>query len=571
MGWFDDDDSDGEDEQKPKALDTPDDDEDPLDAYMKSLETPQSTQANAPPRPDRLDVENEDEGTIHWKERRVESEEDEIDAARQAHHALSSTFHKAGSKQTNVSIQLDVLRHDEIQYNSFSKAFLERTETPAGQAWRQQEGVVCTPIAFDPITSFQSIAALLGDVLERIRLSGYIDPTPVQAQTLAVALAGHDALVTASTGSGKTLAYVWPMIIHMTQQQPSTDQLQGPVGLVLVPTREIAQQVHKQVKSMTKSSIAITGGVNRYQLVQDLKRNPAHIVVATPGRLLDVLSIKKNGLSLHNVTFVVLDECDRMLDMGFESQVKEILNQVRPDRQSLLLSATLGRKIELVARQWLKNPIRIAIGQTGRASDHVQQHVMILPNVEAKKAWLQQMLPILVDVGLTLVFVATRVECEALAEAIRESNPSNLKLATLHGDKHATDRQDALRAFTKGQVSALIATDVAARGLDTNVATVISFDPAKNLDVHVHRIGRAGRLAKDEQEYREGTAYTLLTKKDADFAHVLMNSFERDGGEISPELRQLAQTSRRSGNSSSSASRDKWNKAGLGFADAPRS
>lgn len=210
----------------------------------------------------------------------------------------------------------------------------------------------------------------------------------------------------------------------------------------------------------------------------------------------------------------------------------------------------------------------IAIGQTGRASYHVHQHVMILPNVEAKKTWLQQMLPILVDVGLTLVFVATRVECENLAKAIRESNPSNLKLATLHGDKHATDRQAALRAFTKGQVNALIATDVAARGLDTNVATVISFDPAKNLDIHVHRIGRAGRLAKDEQEYREGTAYTLLTKKDADFAHVLMNSFERDGGEISLELRQLAQTSRRSGNSSSSASRDKWNKAGLGFADA---
>jgi hypothetical protein len=363
MGWFDDDDSDGEDEQKPKALDTHDDDEDPLDAYMKSLEKPPTTQANAPPRPDRLDVENEDEGTIHWEERRVESEEDEIDASRQAQHALTSTFHKAGSKQTNVSIQLDIVRHDEIQYNTFNKVFLERTETPAGHAWRQQEAVVCTPIPFDPITSFQSIAALLGDVLERIRSSGYVDPTPVQAQTLAVALAGQDALVTASTGSGKTLAYVWPMIIHMTQQQPSTTQLQGPVGLVLVPTREIAVQVHKQVKSMTKSSIAITGGVNRYQLVQDLKRNPAHIVVATPGRLLDVLSIKKNGLSLHNVTFVVLDECDRMLDMGFESQVKEILNQVRPDRQSLLLSATLGRKIELVARQWLKDPIRYVLGQ----------------------------------------------------------------------------------------------------------------------------------------------------------------------------------------------------------------
>ena len=165
-----------------------------------------------------------------------------------------------------------------------------------------------------------------------------------------------------------------------------------------------------------------------------------------------------------------------MLDMGFESQVKEILTQVRPDRQSLLLSATLGRKIEAVARQWLKDPIRIAIVQTSRASDHVCQHVMVLPNVQAKKAWLLQILPIVVDVGLTLVFVATRVECKSLAECTRKSDPCKVKLATLHGDKHATDRQAVSRAFTKGQVNALIATDVAARGLDTNVATVISFD-----------------------------------------------------------------------------------------------
>ena len=207
----------------------------------------------------------------------------------------------------------------------------------------------------------------------------------------------------------------------------------------------------------------------------------------------------------------------------------------------------------------------IAVGQTGRASDHVKQYVMVLPNFDAKKTWLQQMLPILEDVGPTLVFVATRVDCESLADVIRKGNPS-LNLATLHGDKHASDRQAALRAFTKGHVSALIATDVAARGLDTNVATVISFDPAKNLDIHVHRIGRAGRLAKDEQEYREGTSYSLLTKKNADFAHVLMNSFERDNREISPELRQLAQQSRRSG--APMPSRDRWNKTGLGF-DAP--
>lgn len=368
MGWFDDDDSDDSDEEeekepvaKPAADETltlqplNDDEEDPLDAYMKSLE-----QAAAPsvPRAERLDVDNDDEATSHWKETDLNEEIEDSSAVQQQQAPI--TFLKAGAnkQQTNVSIHLDPVQHDQMKYSTFQQVFLVPKDTAIGQAWRLQESVVCTPTAMDPITSFHddtTIAALFGtDLRERIRTCGYTNPTPVQAQTLAVALAGRDALVTASTGSGKTLAYVWPMVVHIQHQT----QKQGPMGLVLTPTRELALQVHKQVKSMIKSTIAITGGVNRYQLVQDLKRNPAHIVVATPGRLLDVLSIKKNGLSLKNVTFLVLDECDRMLDMGFESQVKEILNQVRPDRQSLLLSATLGRRVEQVAQQWLKKPIR---------------------------------------------------------------------------------------------------------------------------------------------------------------------------------------------------------------------
>lgn len=213
----------------------------------------------------------------------------------------------------------------------------------------------------------------------------------------------------------------------------------------------------------------------------------------------------------------------------------------------------------------------IAVGHTGRASDHVQQHVMVLPNFDSKKTWLQELLPTFATVGLTLVFVATRVDCETLATSIQKSNPT-LGIATLHGDKHATDRHTALRAFGKdtNPVKTLICTDVASRGLDLHVATVISFDPAKNLDIHVHRIGRAGRLAKKEGGYREGTAYTLLTKKNTDFAHILMQSFEREGREINADLRNLAQQSRRSGNTAA-ASREKWNKAGLGFDDGDAS
>jgi ATP-dependent RNA helicase DDX42 len=186
---------------------------------------------------------------------------------------------------------------------------------------------------------------------------------------------------------------------------------------------------------------------------------------------------------------------------------------------------------------------------------------MVLPSYQAKKEWLLEMLPILSQVGRTLVFVATRNECEELALIMREKQ--SLQVETLHGEKHQSDRNASLRAFSNGENTALIATDVAARGLDVqNVSTVVSFDPAKNLDAHVHRIGRAGRLSKDKQN--KGVAYTLLTPKNADFAHVLVNAFQREGRDVSSELQALAEKSRRSGNV---ASRNKWNKSGIGFHD----
>ena len=202
------------------------------------------------------------------------------------------------------------------------------------------------------------------------------------------------------------------------------------------------------------------------------------------------------------------------------------------------------------------------MGRTGQASDHVQQHVVVLPSYQAKKQWLQEMLPTLANVGRTLVFVASKADCEAIAQFIREAHPS-LVLETLHGDRHPTDRHAALKSFAKGRLAALVATDVASRGLDvSNVSTVVNFDPAKNLDIHVHRVGRAGRLEKHNGKHQEGTAYTLLINKNADFAFVLMGAFEREGRTVSSELRALAQRSRRNGNMDSRVKRDR---SGLGI------
>lgn len=584
MGWFDDDD-DSEEEEEPQTMAAAENDEheqdDPLDAYMKSLDAAANNDAatttTSTARTGRLDMDNEDEATSHWhggttestiatkNHRRQDDDEEEGNAAQQA---LDSMFHRAGSNnrkdKKEDNFKLAPVHHEEMTYPDFEKSFYTPSDTSRGHEWRQEHEITCLPGTIDRILSFHECRSTLGDDLyDKIHLkAGFTTPTLVQSQTLPVALSGHDALVTASTGSGKTLAYTWPMIVHLQHQAPLQQDETGPMAVVLVPTRELAIQVHKQVKSMMPShlmSLAITGGISNYHLLKDLKQSTGcHAVVATPGRFLDLLGKKKRGLSLSRVTFIVLDECDRMLSMGFEQQVTSILQNVRRDRQSLMLSATMGQKVERVARQWLHNPIRIAIGRTGKSSEHVQQHVMVLPSYEKKRAWLLEMLPVLSQVGRTLVFVATRNECEELAQVMRQNH--SMRIETLHGEKHQSDRNAALRAFSRGELDALIATDVASRGLDVkNVSTVVNFDPAKNLDAHVHRIGRAGRLSKDDK-HNKGVAYTLLTSKNADFALVLANAFEREGRKVTKELMALANTSRRSGNVA--AKRDK---SGLGY------
>jgi ATP-dependent RNA helicase DDX42 len=375
MGWFDEDD-DSEEEQttaKKQSNQAAGEDEDTLDAFMKTLDANATHRA---PRAERLDVENADEATSHWTEcaveKRTSEEDEEDDPTRASQQALESMFHKAGAAANDEEngprrdytdeIQLEQVEHDKMDYEDFTRVFYKYCDTAAGQEWRRQHHVTCNPQSFDPVTSFDEISDILqGPLRQVISKSNYVTPTPVQAQTLAVALSGRDAIVTASTGSGKTLAYVWPMCVHICHQR-HLDKGEGPIAVVLVPTRELCLQVHKQCQIMIGAlkgkAVAITGGTNRYQLVQEFAKNGSEIVVATPGRFLDILSIKKNGITLKRVTMVVLDECDRMLDMGFEKQVTQLLKNVRPDRQSLLLSATLGRKVERVARQWLSNPIR---------------------------------------------------------------------------------------------------------------------------------------------------------------------------------------------------------------------
>ena len=609
------------------------DEEDPLDAYMKSITQDKevvqaySLRADQPEPastfPTRFDPENDDDDEheylsteIDHADKEEDEDHDEIISTQRssAKQALESTFRKASSSRhtdSNEHVTTHGTSSDRIPAgstiittNPFESKFWDGENTILGNDWRRDHDITLRKITnhnkragigvesfaanidqtinimeLDPILNFQQLSSVFGEtLLQEIVAQKYTAPTLVQAQTLPIAMSGLDCLITAATGQGKTLAYIWPICVHLKNQPILLPSETGPLALVLVPTRELALQVQKQAKPMLNAVYvggrplrcrAVIGGQGKYMLTQELKKTGGiELVIATPGRLLDVVSDTK-GLSLKRVTILVLDEADKMLHMGFEQQVNQLLQQIRPDRQTLMLSATMGSRIENVAAEWLNadRAIRICVGRTGEVSENVEQHVMVLPNESAKESFLIEMLPMLKEIGRIIVFVSTRIKCEHLAELLR-SRAANIPVVTLHGDKHQTDRTTAVRDFSKGNVKVLIATDVAARGLDIpNVQTVLSFDPAKDLDSHVHRLGRAGRLSKETNQTSSGSAYTLLTKSNADFAHVLLGALRRQGKDVTSELEILAGTSRRK-NANANPTRLLNDKAGLGFVDA---
>ena len=565
-----------------------DDEVDPLDAFMCGVQSEAKRDAEdtkrraeagggvsasdggASPKRARLDVDNDEEATSHWTDRSGAAAAASAAESNDTNHnkrllpaaSLDDDEYNAVNASQHLPHQeIDPLArvdHGSIQYKSFQRQFYEPTSTMLGPQWRSDNDISCSINAVDPILSFNDLGptVLHQEILEYLNTSGYKTPTLVQSQSLPVALSGRDCMVTASTGSGKTLSYAIPLTIHCIAQEHIQPGIDGPIGLILVPTRELASQVHRQcnllLKTLDGRAVCVAGGnKGTWELSKDLQRG-CEVVVSTPGRLIDLVKAKA-GTNLRRCTMIILDECDRILSMGFEKQVTSILANVRPDRQTLMFSATLGRRVERVAKQWLSNPVRIAVGRTGMSSEHVSQHVLVLPSYNAKKQWMMEMTPTLAKVGRMIVFVSSRADCEELATQMQR-HPSiggaGLSIDSIHGDKHQTDRNAALNALRKGKLAALIATDVAARGLDVeDIMTVVNFDPARNLDAHVHRVGRAGRLSTAQAsganaEQKKGVAYTLLTTKNADFANVLMNAFVREGRHVGDDLEKLARQSK---------------------------
>ncbi|KAJ1980715.1 hypothetical protein H4R34_002355 [Dimargaris verticillata] len=377
------------------------------------------------------------------------------------------------------------------------------------------------------------------DLMGRIAACGYTEPTAIQKQAIPVAMAGRDIIGIAKTGSGKTAAFVLPMLVHL-MDQPELKRGEGPIGLVLAPTRELAHQIHREAKRFAQACGAhvavVYGGMSKTDQFKELRGQSVDILVATPGRLIDLVKMK--ATNLHRVSYLVLDEADRMFDLGFEPQVRSVCDRVRPDRQTLLFSATFPRKIERLALQVTSNDaVRVNIGHVGEANTDVTQKFHVVTSETAKWDWLEAHVAGLCAQGSVLIFISRVGQADILADNL---TILGWPCGALHGNMLQGDRDRVLREFKSGKTTLLAATDVAARGLDIKtIKTVLNFDVARDIDSHVHRIGRTGRAGE------KGTAITLLMPQESRMAGDLVRQLELVGEAVPPELYQLAMNNAR--------------------------
>ncbi|KAL7098418.1 hypothetical protein ACP275_09G016900 [Erythranthe tilingii] len=385
-----------------------------------------------------------------------------------------------------------------------------------------------------PIRMFQE-ANFPDYCLEVIARLGFVEPTPIQSQGWPMALRGRDLIGIAETGSGKTLSYLLPAFVHVSAQ-PRLTQGEGPIVLVLAPTRELAVQIQQEAAKFGSyaniRSTCIYGGAPKGPQIRDLKRG-VEIVIATPGRLIDMLESQHTNLK--RVTYLVLDEADRMLDMGFEPQIRKIISQIRPDRQTLYWSATWPKEVETLARQFLRNPYKVIIGSSDlKANQSIHQVVEIMTDME-KYNRLIRLLKDFMDGSKILIFVETKKGCDQVTRQLRMDGWPAL---SIHGDKSQDERDWVLADFKSGRSPIMIATDVAARGLDVkDIKCVVNYDFPSSLEDYVHRIGRTGRAGAT------GTAFTFFTHANVKSAGHLIKILQQARQAVPPQLAALARSS----------------------------
>ncbi|KAH0840058.1 P-loop containing nucleoside triphosphate hydrolase protein [Lanmaoa asiatica] len=484
----------------------------------------------------RLDERMVEEGSEEVVEPVVE---DELDATELNPEDILALAAKKARKKDIAAVD-----HSRVKYEPFRKEFYApppdiaaMTDEEADLLRLELDGIKIRGVDCPrPVTKWSHFG-LPASCLDVIKRLNYTAPTAIQAQAIPAIMSGRDVIGVAKTGSGKTIAFLLPLFRHIKDQRP-LEQMEGPLAIVMTPTRELAVQIHRECKPflrvMNLRAVCAYGGSPIKDQIAELKKG-AEIIVCTPGRMIDLLTANSGRVTnLKRVTYVVLDEADRMFDMGFEPQVMKIVNNIRPDRQTVLFSATFPKQMDSLARKILQKPLEITVGGRSVVAAEIEQ----LVEVRAEETKFNRLLEILGQMYnedaecRTLIFVDRQ---EAADNLLRDLMRKGYLCMSLHGGKDQVDRDSTIADFKSGVVPIVIATSVAARGLDVKqLKLVINFDAPNHMEDYVHRAGRTGRAGN------KGTCVTFITPEQERYSVDIYRALIASNAATPKELEELA-------------------------------
>ncbi|KAJ4929772.1 hypothetical protein JOQ06_018793 [Pogonophryne albipinna] len=442
--------------------------------------------------------------------------------------------------QTKTRKVLEPVDHGKIEYEPYRKNFyvevpeLARMTPEDVHLYRLElEGITFKGKGCPkPIKTWVQCGVSM-KILGSMKKQGYDKPTPIQAQAIPAIMTGRDLIGIAKTGSGKTIAFLLPMFRHIMDQRP-LEESEGPIAVIMTPTRELALQIAKECKKFSKQLglrvVCVYGGTGISEQIAELKRG-AEIIVCTPGRMIDMLGANSGRVTnLRRSTYVVLDEADRMFDMGFEPQVMRIIDNVRPDRQTVMFSATFPRAMEALARRILIKPLEVQVGGRSVVCSDVEQHVLVIEE-DKKFLKLLEILGHYQEKGSVIIFVDKQEHADSL---LKDLMKASYPCMSLHGGIDQYDRDSVISDFKNGACRLMVATSVAARGLDVKqLILVVNYNCPNHYEDYVHRAGRTGRAGN------KGFAYTFITDDQVRYAGDIIKALELSGSPVPPELEQL--------------------------------
>ncbi|KAK0104537.1 pre-mRNA processing RNA-helicase [Cadophora gregata] len=515
-----------------------DDEIDPLEAFMEQMGDPFAA-------PKTTDTFNKNKSKSQKQQPEALFGDDDVDlkAMEADPDDILAMASKARKKKELPTINYAKLDLEPVRKNFYSEPaeLADMTEAELADLRLELDGIKVAGNDVPKPVQKWSQCGLNVQSLEVIRKLGYERPTAIQMQAVPAIMSGRDVIGVAKTGSGKTIAFLLPMFRHIRDQRP-LEGSDGPIGLIVTPTRELATQIHKECKPFLKAmglrAVCAYGGAPIKDQIADLKRG-AEIIVCTPGRMIDLLAANSGRVTnLRRVTYVVLDEADRMFDMGFEPQVMKIFANIRPDRQTILFSATMPRIMDALAKKTLQSPVEITVGGRSVVAPEITQMV----EVREEKEKFHRLLELLGELynddedARTLIFVDRQEKADdLLKDLMRKGYPC----MSIHGGKDQIDRDSTIDDFKAGVVPIMIATSVAARGLDVKqLKLVVNFDAPNHLEDYVHRAGRTGRAGA------KGTAVTFITEEQEQYSVGIAKALEQSGQPVPERLNEMRKSFR---------------------------